>query len=384
MSSKLENDPGVTAPGVDYVSSLYGGFWDFDVKDFCYMTNPYFPPEELLIDMKTRLLELVKSYPSTNWYISSLLSVSLGLTNEELIVANGASELISTITSRLVNNLAVPVPTFNEYINRAEIMGKHVSPYALSGDFELDPEEFVRHVTLTTANGALLIQPNNPTGTYVSKENMRYLLESLRSLDVVMVDESFIEFVHSEDNPSTLDLIFEYPNLIILKSLSKNYGIPGLRLGYAVSGNKPVVADLRRDLPIWNINSLAQFFLEEMPGYQEQFDRSCELVRNATQRLYAGLQGVPYLNPYPTQGNFVLCRILYGFTGSELTEHLFNEYRILVNNCGGKQGLDEYFVRIACRTEEENAGLLNALRDLERHCEVDEVHANTHSGGGDS
>jgi len=384
LSPKLENDSGITSPGVEYVSSLYGGFWDFDVKDFCYMTNPYFPPEEFLTDMKERLLELVKAYPSTNWYVSSLLSESLGLTNEELIVANGASELISTITSRFVNNLAVPVPTFNEYINRAENMGKRVSPYVLSGDFELDPEEFVQHVTSTKANSALLIQPNNPTGTYVSKENMRYLLESLKDLDVVMVDESFIEFVHSEQNPSTLDLIFEYPNLIILKSLSKNYGVPGLRLGYAVSGNKSTVADLRRDLPIWNINSLAQFFLGEMPGYQEQFDRSCELVRNATQRLYTGLQSVPYLNPYPTQGNFVLCRILYGFNGAQLTEHLFNEHRILVNNCGGKEGLDEYFVRIACRTEEENAVLLRALRDLERYCEVDEVHADTHVGGGDS
>ena len=341
------------------------------------MTNPYFPPEEFLTDLGARLQVLIKAYPSTNWHISSLLAKSLGLTQQELIVANGASELISTITSRFVQNLAVPVPTFNEYINRAEVQGKSVSPFVTSGDFELDPEAFIQHVKPTQANSALLIQPNNPTGTFISKENMRYLLESLRSLDLILVDESFIEFVHAEPNPSVLDLIFEYPNLIILNSLSKNYGIPGLRLGYAASGNQERVADLRQDLPIWNINSLAQFFLEKMPDYQEQFYRSCELLKSATQRMYSGLQDIPYLKPYPTQGNFVLCRILHGFNASELTAHLFNRHRILVNNCGGKEGLEDSFLRIACRTEEENAELLEALSDLERFCRKGDLPAST-------
>ena len=375
MNSQIDKNSDFPDSEVKYVSSLYGGFWDLDVKDFCYMTNPYFPPEEFLADLGARLQVLIKGYPSTNWHISSLLAKSLGLTQQELIVANGASELISTITGRFVQNLAVPVPTFNEYINRAEVQGKRVSPFVTSGDFELDPEAFIQHVQSTRANSALLIQPNNPTGTFISKENMRYLLESLRSLDLILVDESFIEFVNAEPNPSVVDLIFEYPNLIILKSLSKNYGIPGLRLGYAASGNQERIADLRQDLPIWNINSLAQFFLEKMPDYQEQFYRSCELLKSATQQMYSGLQDISYLKPYPTQGNFVLCRILHGFNASELTAHLFNRHRILVNNCGGKEGLDDSFLRLACRTEEENAELLEALRDLERFCRKDDLPA---------
>jgi len=377
LNSQIDKNSDVSDSEVKYVSSLYGGFWDLDVKDFCYMTNPYFPPEEFLADLGARLQVLIKGYPSTNWHISSLLAKSLGLTQQELIVANGASELISTITGRFVQNLAVPVPTFNEYINRAEVQGKSVSPFVTSGDFELDPEAFIQHVQSTRANSALLIQPNNPTGTFISKENMRYLLESLRSLDLILVDESFIEFVNAEPNPSVVDLIFEYPNLIILKSLSKNYGIPGLRLGYAASGNQERVADLRQDLPIWNINSLAQFFLEKMPDYQEQFYRSCELLKSATQRMYSWLQDISYIKPYPTQGNFVLCRILHGFNASELTAHLFNRHRILANNCGGKEGLDDSFLRLACRTEEENAELLEALRDLERFCRKDDLPAST-------
>ena len=113
---------------VGYLSSLYGGYWDFEVTDFCYMTNPFFPPETLLEDLGIHLTELLKAYPSTNWYISSLLATPLGLTEDEVVVGNGASELIDILINRFVQNLAIPVPTFNEFTNRAKASGRQVSP----------------------------------------------------------------------------------------------------------------------------------------------------------------------------------------------------------------------------------------------------------------
>ncbi len=349
---------------VSFLSSLYGGYWNYEIHDFCYMTNHYFPPEGLLEDMRGRLVELVKAYPSTNWYLSSLLAEPLGLSHRDLVVGNGGSELISAITQRFVENLAVPVPSFDEFINRARIQGKVVSPFPMTARFKLDIDGFIQHVRSTGANSALLIRPNNPSGDYVSKAEVTHFLNSMRTLDLILVDESFIEFVDAEDSPSVLDLMFEYPNLMILKSLSKNYGIPGLRLGYAASGNANRIASLREDLPIWNINSLAQFFLEEVGAYHEEFMDSCRRVRAATRRLYKGLEEVPYLYPYPTQGNFVLCWILYGFTAQELTDALFERSRTLVNSCSAKNGLDDRFVRIACRTEEENDWLVEILKEL--------------------
>ena len=260
---------------VRYVASLYGGFWDFDIKDHCYMTNPYFPPREFMESLGERLVELVRAYPSTNWHISSLAAGPLGLTHEEVVVANGASELINAITSRFVNNLAVPVPTFDEFVNRAIAQGKKVSPYQLQGDFELDLEGFIQHVRDSRANAALIINPNNPTGTLLSNESVWHLLESLRHLDLVILDESFNDFVSRQPSPSAMERLLDFPNLIILKSLSKSYGIPGLRLGYAASGNQGMISDLRKDLPIWSINSLAQYFLEEIGEYGEQFSDSC-------------------------------------------------------------------------------------------------------------
>lgn len=347
-----------------HVSSLYGGFWDFDFEDFCYLTNPYFPPEAFLESLQSRLVELVKSYPSTNWHISSLVAKPLGLTEKEVVIANGASELISAISNRFVKHLAVPIPTFDEYINRAKDQGKAVSPYPMDGDFELDIEGFVEHVKKSGANAALVVTPNNPTGALLPYESIRYLLESLRQIDLVLIDESFLDFADYTMNPSAMGMIHEFPNLVIIKSLSKVYGIPGLRLGYAVTGDPDRATQLRRDVPIWSINSLAQYFLAEMPKYQQEFAESCEAVKRATRVLYSELQAIPYLHSYPTQANFVLCRLLNGLTSAELTRRLFDDHRILINDSSSKAGLDNRYVRIASCSAEQNSGLIKALHEI--------------------
>ena len=356
------------------VASRYGGFWNYEVKDFCYMTNRYFPPQGMFDSLGLRLRELVSSYPSTNWHISSLAAEPLGLTHKQVVVANGASELITAIASRFVEHLAVAVPTFDEFVNRAVVEGKRVSPFQLDGDFELDVPAFVRHVQDTHANAALVINPNSPSGKLVSRQDVLYLLESLRHLDLVLVDESFLDFSSQGLSPSVMDAIFEFPNLVILKSLSKAYGIPGLRLGYAVSGKEEVVAELRSAIPIWSINSLAQAFLEELAAYQSEFTQSCAQVRLATDALFAGLQTVPYLHPFTSEGNYVLSRVIGGSTGSELTARIFEECNILINDCGGKKGLTGQYVRMASRTKKENAELVEALLSLSANMPAEEAH----------
>ena len=357
-------------PDVKYVSSLYGGFWNFEIKDFCYMTNPYFPPEGFVNALGERLRQMIKAYPSTNWYISSLAAEPLGLTHEEVVVANGASELINAITDSFVDRLVVPVPTFDEFINRAHILGKQVSLFRLlpSEDFEVEPERLIRSVQDSGANSVLIINPNNPTGKLLSIEKMRLLLESLASLELIVVDESFNDFVSNPPSPSVMKWLSDFPNVIVLKSLSKSYGIPGLRLGYAASSNKKRISELRSKLPIWNINSFAQYFLETMREYSEDFLVSCTSVRAATNKLYEGLRSVSYLHPYPSEGNYVLSRVLHSFTGESLTANLFNEFGMLINNMSTKRGLEseeDNFVRMASKTAEENAELIRAVQELE-------------------
>lgn len=360
---------------LEYLSSLYGGFWSKNVLDFSYMTNRCFPPRRMVDDMQARLPELIGNYPSTNWYLSSLLAAQVGLTHNELVVGNGASELINAVVSRFVHRLAVPIPTFDEFVNRAKILGREVCPFTLPEGFDLDIDAFIEHTRSTGSDSALLIRPNNPTGNYLPKSDLVYFLDHMRALNLVLVDESFLDFVDAEQDPSALNLLNEYPNLVVLKSLSKNYGIPGIRLGYAATGNAERLAELRNDLPIWSINSLAQYFLEEMGEYREEYAESCRQVRKATRNLVRGLAEVPYLYPNPTQGNFVLCSILHSFTGMELAERLFEDSRVLVNNCGSKNGLDGNFIRIACRTEEDNSRLVEALKRLANFAEASKTDA---------
>ena len=355
------------------LSSLYGGYWSQDVLDFCYMTNRYFPPRRMIEDLQARLPELIGSYPSTNWYLSSLMAEQLGLTHNELVVGNGASELINPIVSRFIHRLAVPVPTFEEFVNRAKFLGREVCPFRPAQRFNLDIDAFIEHVRNTGSDSALIIRPNNPTGSYLAKDDLVYFLEHMRPLNLVLVDESFLDFVAAEPDPSALDLINEFPNLLVLKSLSKNCGIPGIRLGYAATGNSERLAALRGDLPIWSINSFAQYFLEKMGDYGGEYTESCRRVREATRILVRGLEEVPFLFPYPTQGNFVLCRVLYGFTGQELTARLFEDCRVLVNDCGSKDGLEDNFIRIACRTEEENGRLIDALKRLAKFTDPSKI-----------
>ncbi|MBT97286.1 MAG: hypothetical protein CL902_01490 [Dehalococcoidia bacterium] len=355
---------------VDRLSSLYGGFWNHDVLDFCYMTNRYFPPKQFMDDLQARLPELVGSYPSTNVHLSSLLAEQLGLSQDGLVVGNGASELINAVLYRHAHRLAVPVPTFEEFINRAHILGRQVFPFNASSRFELDVDAFICHILDRNADSALLIRPNNPTGSYLSKGDLIYFLNRMRSLNLVLIDGSFLDFVDAEPDKSALDMLKDYPNMVVLKSLSKNRGIPGIRLGYAASGDVERVAELRNDLPIWSINSLAQFFLQAMGKYSEEYEISCEQVTEATQKLVWELSSVPFLNPFPTQGNFVLCEILYGPTGDELAAQLFEDSRILVNNCGSKLGLDDEFIRVACRTDQENRYLIDALQRIAQKTEL--------------
>jgi len=349
---------------VKYVSSLYGGFWNFDIKDFSYLVNPYFPPQSFMLSLGSRLEDLVRSYPSTNWYISSLMAKTLGLSHEEVVIANGASELIDSISSRYISNLAVPIPTFDEYINRAINQGRNVSMYHMGVDFQLDVDGFIRHVFDTDANSALIVNPNNPTGKLLPVESILKILDSLRHLDLIMIDESFLDFVQTDSNPSVAGSIYEYSNLVVLKSLSKTSGIPGLRLGYAISGNRDMVRQMRSDLPIWSINSMAQYFLEEIEKHLPAFADSCKMVADATDVLYQGLCTIPFIKPYPTRANFVLCEIISGTTVQELTSDLFSEFKMVVNNQSKKKGLDGEFVRIASRTKEENIQIIDALGKL--------------------
>ena len=347
---------------LETATGLYGGYWNFDFQDSCYMTNSYFPPDEFIDLLSSNLRTLIQAYPSTNKRISSVLGEVVGIDGSKIVVGNGASELIAAVSTTLFNNVAMPIPTFEEYPNRAKLLGKQVSPFMLTGDFHLDTQKFVSHVHTSGANSVMIVNPNNPTGTISTREEMKDLLNRFTHLDLVLIDESFIEFSQVQPNPSVIDLVDKYPNLMIMKSMSKNYGVPGLRLGYIVSGNPSHVQQLRQAVSIWSINSIAQAFLENLGKYQPQFLRSCQHVIASTQKLFNDLENIPEVSPYPTQGNYILCALGAGITGHQAGTILLQEHGILISDRGNKGGMGPNFIRIASRTEQENERVVTALR----------------------
>jgi len=348
------------------IGALYGGYWNYDLKDFCYMINSYFPPQEMLDKIAAELSVLSRNYPSTNKHISLLLSNYLSLDVDNVVVANGASELVNVIGRLFIKKLAVPVPTFNEYINRLRIQGKEVSLYRMEEErFTIDMDSYIRFAEESNSNAVLFIRPNNPTGNLIPKTSMNYALQKLVNFDLVLVDESFIEFSATEKDASILEFIETYENLVIIKSLSKVYGIPGLRVGCAICGNINRIDMLRKELSIWNINSFAQYFIELLGDYRKEFEEACTKVVRATRELHAELSKLKCLYPYPTEANFVFCKLVNNMSSTELATFLFENYGFLIYDCSNKTSLNSQFVRMASRTYEENGELVAAIRAWE-------------------
>jgi threonine-phosphate decarboxylase len=354
-------------PDLCFINTLYGGYWNYNLTDFRYMINPYFPPQEMLDTIAASVGVLSRSYPSTNRHISKLLADYLNLEADEVVVANGASELISAIGSLFISRLAIAVPTFDEYVNRLRLQGKPTSLYETKReeDFELDLDSYGQFARESGSNAALFVRPNNPTGNLIPRAEMERALRELAGFDMVLVDESFIEFSTAEGGASILESVRDYDNLIMVKSLSKVYGIPGLRLGCAICANSRRADTLRNALPIWNVNSFAQRFVELLASYREEFRESCRKTAGATAGLYTELARLECLRPYATAANFVLCELAGNARSTELVAFLFDRYRLLIYDCSAKTGLDSRFVRISSRTEEENAELIAAIRAWE-------------------
>lgn len=350
------------------ISPLHGGYWRYDFVDFCYLYNLYFPNERILNELQSALPDLVNNYPSGMDTIGDLMSRVTNIPPSKLVVGNGAAELIRLLNIHYVQRISIAIPTFNEYENMlkpAEINCFHTN----KNDFVLDAEAYVQSVKDSGSNAALIINPNNPTSIFEPREKIKWILDSLTDLEIVIVDESFMDFVRQDGQNRTLvsveDLIDEYPNLILIRSLSKEFGVPGLRLGYIASGNEKFVKQMRNHCPIWNINSLAEAFLEILPRYQSDYIDSCEIIRRDRDSLYERIQQVPYLKAYEPAANFVFAQVQGDMTSADLRERLFLGYGLLIKDCSNKTGLeDKDYVRISVRKPLDNDRLIKALLDI--------------------
>ena len=341
--------------------SRHGGFWRFPyVKDFCYLVNPFFPHKQLITQLQVNFPTLLSSYPSTLSVINHTAGALFGVSENHIVVANGASELIHAISDALPITVGVPLPTFNEYIEKfRNFITLETHPY----NYNYGIRDLLSFSEKTDA--LLLINPDNPSGHYIRKENVLSLLQELKKRNKLLIlDESFVDFADEEGSLIDEETVKEYENLCIIKSLGKSYGVAGIRLGVLVSSNKEIVRKVRDLLPIWNISSPAEFFLQIMDKHRKEYAIACDRLRKERKRLYEKLKEIDFLEPLPSQGNFFMCEVLPPFTASELTKEMLWRFNILIKDLTGKPGIRGEYVRIAVKTPEENEELLDAIRQL--------------------
>ena len=335
------------------VTGSFGGYWNFEFIDFSHLHNPHFPVPQLLEELKHRMNDLICGYPSGQAVLANRLAEWVGIDPSFLVVGNGTSELISILKNLIVRRATIPTPSFNEYhegLNEDQI---HYFPTRPNG-FVLDPERFVAETKNSRSNVAIILNPDLPSGALLSIEAIEFLLRELSGLDAFVLDESFIDFTSADTPPSLLPRLRSHKNLVILRSLSKDLGVPGLRLGYAATANPSLSGSLRAAAPIWNVNALAEHFLTILPRYRESYHQSLLKVIEDRTRFAAGLSQIEGIKAYPSAGNFIFVQLPAACNSATLTKHLFIHHAILIKDCSNKKGLQQgSFVRLAVRSRNE-------------------------------
>ena len=350
----------------EYISGQHGGYYRHDFIDHAYLYNLYFPPEEVFTCFKNQINDLVLNYPVAQDVLASLVGKLINQKPEHIVVGNGASELIKIVSGQIARKIVVPVPSFNEYVNAAP-NGCAIEFPLESPSFQLDVDKFAAHIIKTGADIAVVVTPNNPTAMAVPKSDLIRLAGKLSGHDcLLIIDESFIDFVQDSDQTSMEDKIEMYPNIVIFKSMSKAYGICGLRIGYLLTANSNFIKVVRQGVHIWNINGFAEEFLRVLPDYRDSFIKSCDQVKKDRDKLYKDLSTFSGLTVYKPDANFIFCQLPdTGPNASELTKKLFVEHNMYIKNCQGKTMPDaDRYVRIAARTKEENTSLVDALGSI--------------------
>lgn len=346
----------------------YGGYWRFpNLLDYCYLVNPFFPPKKMSDEIKSNFETLLCEYPSGQWVNSLLAAKYYGVKHEYIIVGNGAAELIKSFAEAHKNErIGVTFPTFDEYPNR--FTGAEVIPFiSQKKDFRYDAKDLMEFFGDKNIDTLLLINPDNPSGNFISIDNIIILAAWCKENGIsLLVDESFVDFTDGFENNSLLhnDILESYPNLSVMKSISKSYGVPGLRLGIFATSDKDTIARMKKDVSIWNINSFAEFYMQIYGKYESDYKKACRKFIAERNRFYALLQEIPYLHVMPSQANYFLCNVIDRFTSKELTQILL-DHDVLISNCARKKNMGEKnLVRIAIRSKEDNDKLIDILKKL--------------------
>lgn len=346
----------------------YGGYWRYPaMRDFCYLVNPYFPNERFMNEMKSNFDVLVREYPSGMAVNSLLAGHFFGVRTENICVGNGTAELIKSLMENISGNIGMVYPTFEEYPHRKKDV-EVIPYYVVDKDFDYSVDDIMSYYEGKDISAIVLVNPDNPSGHFISKKDILRLEDWCRSKGrKLIVDESFIDFVEDDEWHTLLDMevLLNHPSLIVLKSISKSFGVAGLRLGVIATADTDLIAFMKKDVAIWNINSFAEYYLQIIEKYRDDYYEAMEKFKEVRRRYLDKLNKIKGFKVYPSQANYVMCHIENSVTSTELADILLNRYNVLIKNLASKEGLNKgNYVRLSVKSDEENDYIVNALMEI--------------------
>ena len=334
--------------------------------DFCIPCNPYFPTPAMFDEMAARLREIITYYPSSADTITAELCNLLQLPPQCVAMGNGSTELITWIDHLMVReSLAIPVPTFGRWTDQPMETGKRVDMFPLqeSNGFALDLTQYAEFIRKRNTKVAVICNPNNPDGGFIHKQALVQFMDSMADLDLIVIDESFLEFADAEVEPSVVQEAMIRPNVVVLRSLGKNFGLHGIRFGYLVA-NPALAGRIRSMLPKWNLNAFAEHVVFILKEHGAEYAQSLQQVRRDRLDMASHLSALPGLTVYPSQGNFLFVRLPVGAEGTVVRDRMLTEHRILVRECGNKIGSSSRFLRLVVRPQTDVRRLVSGMEQV--------------------
>lgn len=357
----------------------YGGFWRFpQMLDFCYLVNPYFPSRRLKDELRANFDTLLTEYPSGMKVNTLIASKCFGVSEQYVVPGNGAAELIKVLMEDLAPTLSKGEgattgfvrPTFEEYPNRYD-KDLQVTFVPQNEDYRYTADDLMEFFGDKDISQLMVINPDNPSGNFIPKADILRLAQWCDERSIrLLVDESFVDFSEDYAYNSLLsdEILEQYPRMAVMKSISKSYGVPGLRLGILASADKDLIARIKKKVSIWNLNSFAEFFMQIYNKHEKDYQRACAKFVAERDDFEQQLRTIPFFRVMSSQANYFLCEVLPPYTASEIVIHMLKQHNILTRDCSGKPGLDpnKQYMRIAVRNHEDNTRLVEALRDFKK------------------
>jgi histidinol-phosphate/aromatic aminotransferase/cobyric acid decarboxylase-like protein len=339
-----------------------------EIVDFCIPCNPYFPTPEMFEELSRELKNILKYYPSDSATITAKLASVLGLHPQTVAMANGSTELITWIDHLLISeSVAIPIPTFGRWTDQPLETGKRVDMFPLQerDGFRLNLEDYVRFIRDRGSRVAVVCNVNNPDGGYLARRDVIRFMDALVDLDLVVIDESFIDFSDAEQYPSVGPDAVIRPNAVVLKSLGKNFGLHGIRFGYLMA-NPAIAGRIGKALPKWNLNSLAEKVVHMISEHESEYEESLRLLSRDRRQMATDLSRVPGLTVFPSQGNFILVKLPTEWSGVALRDFLVANHGVYTRECGNKLGMTSQFMRLVVRPGGDVDRLIDGLFDYGR------------------